>query len=85
MEGAKILELVMFWIFEKRTVADDVQSGGFGDADSGFAGLLLLRLNRKIEVQSCSFARLAYGDGFSPIQRCISQQGGADAGSPARA
>ena len=85
MEGAYILELVMFWIFEKRTVADDVQSGGFGDADSGFAGLLLLRLNRKIEVQSCSFARLAYGDGFSPIQRCISQQDGADAGSPARA
>ena len=38
MEGAKILELVMLWIFEKRTVADDVQAGGFGDADSGFAG-----------------------------------------------
>ena len=37
MEGARILELVMFWIFEKRTVADYVQSGGFGDADSGFA------------------------------------------------
>ncbi len=38
MEGAKILESVMFWIFEKRTVADYVQSGGFGDADFGFAG-----------------------------------------------
>ena len=30
MEGARILELVMFWIFEKCTVADYVQSGGFG-------------------------------------------------------
>ena len=30
MKGAKILELVMFWIFEKCTVADYVQSGGFG-------------------------------------------------------
>ena len=38
MDGAKILELIMFWIFEKRTVADYVQSGGFGDADSGFTG-----------------------------------------------
>ena len=33
MEGARILEWVMFWIFEKRKVADDVQSGGFGDAE----------------------------------------------------
>ena len=24
----------MFWTFEKRTVANDVQSGGFGDARS---------------------------------------------------
>ena len=38
MEGAKNLELVMFWIFEQRTVAGYVQSGGFGDADSGITG-----------------------------------------------
>ncbi len=38
MEGAEILELVMFWIFEKHTVADYVQSGRFGDADSGLTG-----------------------------------------------
>ena len=33
MEGAKNLELVMFWIFEQRTVADYFQSGGFGNAE----------------------------------------------------
>ncbi len=40
MAGAKFLQWAMFWTFEKRTFDDDVQSGGFGDADSGFAGLL---------------------------------------------
>ncbi len=33
MEGVRVFEWVMFWIFEQRTVADDVQSGGFGDAE----------------------------------------------------
>ena len=38
MAAAKFLEWAMFWTFEKRTVADYVQSGGFGDANSGLTG-----------------------------------------------
>ncbi len=38
MAGAKFLQWAMFWTFEKRTVANYVQSGGFGDADSGITG-----------------------------------------------
>ena len=38
MAAAQFLELVMFWIYENRSITDYVQSGGFGDADPGFTG-----------------------------------------------
>jgi hypothetical protein len=38
MEGAKIPELVIFWIFEKRTVADYVGYSGLPMPEFGFAG-----------------------------------------------
>ena len=38
MEGAKILELIMFITFEKRTVADYVQYSGLPMPEFGFTG-----------------------------------------------
>ncbi len=38
MEGAKILELVMFWTFEKRTFPDYVEMLRLLMSDPGFAG-----------------------------------------------
>ena len=72
MEGAKILELERFWIFEKRTVANDVQSGGFGDARSRVCWIkieLIAAIGAQMAITAKQFAVIKRRDLVEPLNR----------------